>query len=1005
MSFHLTRDRDAWATIRGFVYQVDVTIDRWLDLQPEQILELERGEDIDVVSEAIQATDPGGRQRLLEQVKHRESSLTLRSPETIAALVNFFEHRRANPGAFLQFRFVTNAPCGHEQHSPLPNRLPAIEAWERLRQEQGDQETQRKLLHGIRSLLTSFQKEQKPHSISDDAWEMFHPFVCNASDEELTAFIRSFEWGMQSAEVHSLRQSLQQRLQTLQHIRDADHAHAMYVQIFFTVFERLSHKELKQLTVEEREQILAQPVFDAQTPPLLEILHGLLKMLDERVENIEQRVNNIEAVQIVHAEQIAELQHQFGLRGQALDSETTMTYGEYNISSVEGPPLNKKQEKEQTLHLSGRRLIEGLFPLQAVSTEARREKSIRHGHISTFHPWWARRATVTARALVYGTLVPAPTDDEKRKKSKDFMEQLCRWNARKDILEQACLDIKDSHKGNSPRVLDMFTGGGSIPLEALRLGCKTYAVDLNPVAYIIELCTLDYPQRYGSSLVEDVKQWGTRVIQRARKRLVGCYPPVTNGTSMTNGEQQSLSTHEMSSEGGEAPLAPAAYLWTHVVLCPHCGATVPLVHQTWLRKKTDNSVALHVTPDHTRKSVRFEIVQTHTVGKLDFDSRTAKKPHHTTCLRCGSVITLEYVKTQGQNGSLGQQLMAIVCTQSISSRREYLTEENIPYGPDQNELLERINTLCNEHELRLPEEGIPQHLTGGSHYGLTSFKDFFTPRQLLALLTFTIEVRHAYDAMLDEGMEPKRATAIATYLGVMIDHLANHNSRLCCWDPDHERSQQTYTRQALPMVWDFAEINPFAEGAGSPTNTLNWMTSLIQELVHSGQSASIKRASALQLPFPDRFFDAIITDPPYYHYIPYADLSDFFYVWLKRSIGFLYPEELRTSLTPKEQEAGMTDHSRDQSEKDTKQNYEQMMVQAFVEAHRVLKPGAPLVCIHPDTSLPTLKHALEHAGFDITYTWQLDSKKADDPIINRMVINPSIILVARQRERTPDAPA
>lgn len=998
-SFRLVRNRDAWATIRGYVYQVDVTLDRWLDLQPGQVLELERGEDIDVVSEAIQASDHETRQRLLEQVKHRASPLTLRSPETIAALVNFLEHRTANPDVSLHFRFVTNASSGHEKSSPLPNRCPAIEAWELLRQEQGDQETRSKLLHGIRSLLISFQKAKKPQNISDDAWKIFHQFVRNASDEELTAFICSFEWGMRSADVPSLRQSLQQRLQALQYARDADHAHAMYIQMFFTVFERLSHKGLKRLTVEEREQILAQPVFDVQAHPLLEILHDLLKTLDKRVGNVEQRMNNIEAVHIVHAEQIAALQHQLELRGQALDNETTMTYGEYNVSSVEIPPLYRKQEKEQTLHLSGRRLIEGLFPLQAVSTEARREKSIRHGHISTLHPWWARRTIVTARALVYGTLVSAPTDDEKRKESKDFMEQLCRWNVHKDILEQARLAIQDSNKGNSPRVLDMFTGGGSIPLEALRLGCETYAVDLNPVAYIIEICTLDYPQRYGSSLVADVKRWGTWVIQRAKKRLVGCYPPVTNGTTMTSGEQQSLSTHEMSAEGGEALLAPAAYLWTHVVLCPHCSATVPLVRQTWLRKKMDNSVALRVTPDHTRKSVHFEIVQGRTVGKLDFDPRTDKKLYHTTCLHCGMAITLEYVKKQGQNGNVGQQLMAVVCTQSTSSGKVYLTDENIPYGPDQNELLARANALCDEYELSLPGEPVPQHLTGGSRYGLTRFKDFFTPRQLLALLTFTIEVRHAYHAMLDEGMEPKRATAIATYLGVMIDHLANYNSRLCCWDPGGERSRQTYTRQALPMVWDFAEINPFTEGAGSPTNTLNWMTSLIQELVHSERFASIKRASALRLPFPDHFFDAIITDPPYYHCIPYADLSDFFYVWLKRSIGFLYPEELRTSLTPKEQESGMTDYRRDQSANDTKENYERMMAQAFVEAHRVLKPGAPLVCIHPDTSQPTLKQALERAGFDITYTWQLDTEKTDDSGTHRMGTTPSIILVARQRER------
>ena len=193
--FQLVRDRDAWATIRGYVYQVDVTIDHWLDLQPGQVLELEQGEDIDVVSEAIQATDHDTRQRLLEQVKHRESSLTLRSPEAIAALVNFFEHRLANPGETLRFRFVTNASSGHERHSPLPNRLPALEAWELLRQAQEDESTCRELLVGIRSLLSSFSKEQKPDDIREDTWDRFRAFVRDADDDALTAFIRSFEWG------------------------------------------------------------------------------------------------------------------------------------------------------------------------------------------------------------------------------------------------------------------------------------------------------------------------------------------------------------------------------------------------------------------------------------------------------------------------------------------------------------------------------------------------------------------------------------------------------------------------------------------------------------------------------------------------------------------------------------------------------------------------------------------------------------------------------------------
>lgn len=294
-SFQLVRDRDAWATIRGYVYQVDMTIDRWLNLQPGQVLELERGEDIDVVSEAIQATDYETRQRLLEQIKYRQSSLTLRSPEAITALVNFFEHCTANPGISLHFRFVTNAHCGREQHSPLPNRLPALEAWELLRQKHGDQTTLRKLLHGIRSLLTSLKEEQKPQDVHEDIWNRFRSFVHDVDDEAFIVFICTFEWGIQAVDANSLRQSLQHRLQALHYARDADHASTIYTQMFFTVFERLTHTGLKRLTVEDREQLLAQPSFDARAQALLEIVYDLLNTLEERVGATEERVGTIEA--------------------------------------------------------------------------------------------------------------------------------------------------------------------------------------------------------------------------------------------------------------------------------------------------------------------------------------------------------------------------------------------------------------------------------------------------------------------------------------------------------------------------------------------------------------------------------------------------------------------------------------------------------------------------------------------------------------------------------------
>ncbi len=234
-----------------------------------------------------------------------------------------------------------------------------------------------------------------------------------------------------------------------------------------------------------------------------------------------------------------------------------------------------------------RRLIEDLIPIREISAEASREKSLRHGNISTLHLWWARRPIVAARAAVYGALVPAPSDAKERETYMARMRKLCSWDIPNGVLEQARKDILEANGGQPPRVLDMFAGGGSIPLEALRLGCESYAVELNPVAHIIELCTLVYPQKYGPSLIADVKKWGDWVIERAKAQLAEFYPSPQSEQQTNNEIVQSTFTGEQSSTQSSRALTPIAYLWTRTVPCPNpsCGATVPLVRQTWLHKK------------------------------------------------------------------------------------------------------------------------------------------------------------------------------------------------------------------------------------------------------------------------------------------------------------------------------------------------------------------------------------------------------------------------------------
>src|SRR6266487_1928943 len=655
-----------------------------------------------------------------------------------------------------------------------------------------------------------------------------------------------------------------------------------------------------------------------------------------------------------------------------------------------------------------RRLIEDLIPIREISAVASREKSLRHGNISTLHLWWARRPIVAARAAVYATLVPSPKDEEERAMYKETMKKLCKWELSPDILKHARAEILAANNGKPPKVLDMFAGGGSIPLEALRLGCEAYAIELNPVAHIIELCTLVYPQKYGKSLVDDVKKWGTWVIERAKEQLAEFYPsPKLEGKANDNLVQNVLSD-EQSPAHANGELTPIAYLWTRTVPCsnPSCDATVPLVRQTWLRNKAGRYVALRMVPDHVTKHVRFEVVEAAKADMLDFDPEGGSKRGHTVCLHCGATVNSIYVKQIGRAKKIEKQLMTVVMTKKNGSGKVYFSGNVFSTAvPDQKMLEERIQYLCNKADLTLPDEHINDQETrwfSPPDYGFISFADIFTSRQLLSLLTFAAEVHHAHITMIAEGMDVERATAVATYLGLMVDRLADYNSTLCNWHNIGEKINHTYARQALPMVWDFVEVNPLGNATGNITGALNWILDTIQALVDTGQPSVAFRASATSLPLEDGTLDAVITDPPYYDNVSYADLSDFFYVWLKRTIGVLYPEHFSTLLTPKRQEAVMAAYRHNKNKEVARLRYEDMMGQAFSEAHRVLKLGGPLICVYAHkTTLgwSTLVDALRRAGFVIVEAWPLDTEmKTRSAAQGNASLASSIFLVARRRE-------
>lgn len=763
-----------------------------------------------------------------------------------------------------------------------------------------------------------------------------------------------------------------------------------------------------------------------------------------------------------------------------------------------------------------RRLIEDYLPIREISAEASREKSVRKGHISTLHLWWARRPLVACRAAVYGALVPAtqfqPENGPEEKRAslgranaQKFVSRLCKYPGDPEVIKQAQRHILDAHAerltkeledtkeggkrpawadeygftGDSvtaedieaeraprPKVLDMFAGGGAIPLEALRLGCEAYALELNPVAHIIELCTLVYPQKYGKpdptvpgmtgppltspedventddsslrfsclsgedtiqrswgGLAKEVEYWGKWVLERVRAEIGDLYPPIPDPENPPEDLTPPKQIHmegdgfpgEQQPELKAAPgwLTPVAYLWTRTVKCknPECGATVPLVRQTWLCRKKGRYVALRVTPDPKKKRVRFEVVESNAnseakaVKEFGFDPASFSSRGNVACPFCGTVADSSYVKAEGCAKRMSEQMMAVVCTRPGQRGKVYLSADGVPEAvPDDDPIRKRIDALCERTGLTVPDEPLPPQGTLGFRvqpYGFRRWRDLFTERQLASLLGFAWGVRSASRA----GETPTHAGRVGAvcHLAVYVDRAADHWSSLCAWNPSGEKLQHTFSRQALPMVWDFAEANPFGGSVG------DWLA-LVENAQHgiwAGESsgprpATVTRGSATTLPWPEATFDAVVTDPPYYDNVPYADLSDFFYVWLKRSLEGAYSDHLAAALTPKRGEI-VAHPVRQRGDLDSaRRAYESMMAVSLGEAARALKYGGCLALVYAHkTTLgwSTLVDALRRSGFAVTEAWPLDTElRTRLRGMDSAALASSIFLVARKRE-------
>lgn len=689
-----------------------------------------------------------------------------------------------------------------------------------------------------------------------------------------------------------------------------------------------------------------------------------------------------------------------------------------------------------------RRLIEDYLPIADISDEARIENSVTQARgylskalLSVLHRWWARRPLAACRAAVYGALVPASrfvpgNGTETRKKSlgranaAKLLKALCQRSVTREQLKQAAEHIREANGGQSPRVLDMFAGGGSIPLEATRLGCESHALELNPVAHLVELATLVYPAQFGQELTKEVRRWSDVVFERTRKEVGDLYPsipdPVTKPGKVLQKRQSEFEasgfeTLQAELRVPEGFLTPVAYLWTRTVPCPRrgCGATVPLHRQTWLRKKDGGFVALKPVARKGKLTVEYELLVSDAgkpedaITEWGFDPTDVSVSGETTCHSCHAPVPSEHLKTSGMNGTMGVQLMAAFCTRDGERGKVYL-----PAGatrdlePDEAKVKERLTRLLKETGLTLPVESIFSGDTRAffSHlYGLITFADHFTPRQLLTLFTFVKHIRKAHEEMVELGLEAKLASAIATYLAFILDKVAERGASVCRWHPGAEKIEGPIANGKMPMVWDFPEANPFGDSSGSWQQSAKDVLGSLNALAVDGfRECKVQRGSALELPFEDGSFDAVVTDPPYYDNVPYSHLADFFYVWLKRSVGHLYPEHFASAASPVKAEAVMDPSLHGGNKRAARKAYEAMMAQAFSEAKRVLKPDAPLVCVYAHKTTAgwsTLVDALRKTGFVVSEAWPIDT---ENPSRQRSkessALATSIFLVARKRQ-------
>lgn len=780
------------------------------------------------------------------------------------------------------------------------------------------------------------------------------------------------------------------------------------------------------------------------------------------------------------------------------------------------------------------RLIEHAFPLKQASLDSVHEKMCHAGHIKAIHIWPARRPLAACRAALIATLLPDPGTPEKRKelcekiggkvvkkierkmmpngetveREKEQTEGgILHWGREKEnkeLLEWFRQEIKKAYGGRAPKVLDPFAGGGAIPLEAMRLGCEATAVDINPVAWFILKCTLEYPQKLAGKtwplpafIIEDeefmdafykahpnlvgrtkqtkkqkasftqdlfmkdkedservpkadlawhIRAWGRWVFGRARRELARFYPTYAHfealdrynpkpfekrglklvsikedGTADINTLNAEFSEEYLEEKRNPRWVAkPAvAYLWARTVKCKNCRATIPLLKTRWLCKKDRKRVVLAMEPNREKTDVVFGIEANvpakggNTAQRREQDKRLSAGTMSRSgakCPCCGTIMTMEDIRLEGKAGRLAAIMTAVVLDGQHGKEYRLPTEHEVYVAVEAEKSL---TDVFSQIPFGLPEEPLPSAEALGFRvplYGFDKWKKLFTPRQLLALGTFVKWTREAGLAckLSNDGSFSEALTA---YLACIIDKVADYNSNLVNWQPTGQKGGNTFVRWALPIKWDFAENNPIDSDSGGWLAVTDWVSKPVGESLHeatrSAFSPEVICRSAIGV---SGNVDVVITDPPYYDAIPYSDLMDFFYIWLRRVLSKVSSTMDRTFSAPgapkwnnnKNDGELIDDASRHEGNRaKSKATYEEGMFRVFQSCHSIIKDDGRLVIVFahkkPD-AWETLASGIIRAGFVVDGSWPIQTEMGNRTrAMSSAALASSVWLVCKKR--------